>query len=55
MDKGVTQIIYTRNEEQGTEVDVKEVLAKVIDKASDFLLDVVSKDNAQLSNQSFRI
>ncbi|MBQ7743380.1 MAG: IreB family regulatory phosphoprotein [Lachnospiraceae bacterium] len=29
MDKGVTQIIYTRNEEQGTEVDVKEVLAKV--------------------------
>ncbi len=29
MDKDVTQIIYTSTDDQGTEIDVKEVLAKV--------------------------
>lgn len=29
MDKNVTQIIYTNTEDQGGEIDVKEVLAKV--------------------------
>lgn len=33
----------------------KELLAKVIDSASDFLLDAITKDKEQLTNQSFHI